>query len=241
MNVDWQIRPEQSKIWPLGLLQLIFTLIGWGAGLVVFLFTKGTSIPMWFRNILIGFIVCTFGVTLVLGIIPASRLLKSWVDSARKKRQQQRSLMKLAEVVQESHHFFAPHQTNSLLNYVNSLSHTLVQDQALHPHIKSLSERLQILSDWHGTLFTLAESGFKQKILFHKIVSDITRFYYDLANIVRELANTKLPEEGPISAHDDQRRMIKDKYNQHIERLEQVLEAINKVNPEFQTGNFHRF
>lgn len=241
MNVEWPNRPEQSRALPLGRLQLILTLIGWGVGFVVLLFTSWTSIPMWVRYMIMGFIGLSFGTTLVLGIIPASRLLKSWVDSARKKRQQQRNFMQLTEIVQEAGRLLEPHMTYSLLHYLDSLSNALVQDKTLHPQIKRLSERLHILSNWHGSLLTFANSGFRQKALFARGVRAITMFYRDLADIVRELARIRLPEEGSIMAHDDQRRMVKEKYNQHIGRLEQVLEAISKVNPEIQTGVFHRF
>lgn len=241
MNVGRPIRPEQSRALPLGLLKSILNLIGWGVGLVVLLFSNWIPIPMWARYMIIGLIGLLFVVALVLGIIPAYKLLKSWFDSARKTRRQRRSLMQLAEIVQEARMLLDPHLSFSLLSYLNSLCNALVQNQTLHPLTQRLSERLHILSDWHWSLLTFADSGFKQKKLFTRRVRDITRFYQDLANVVRELATIRLPEEDSIRTYDDQLRIVKEKYNQHIGRLEQALETISKVNPEIHAGGFHRF
>jgi hypothetical protein len=234
------IRTEQSRARPVGQLQLILTLIGWGVGLVALLSNNLTSIALWARFTIIGFICLSFGVSLVLGIFRVSRLVMSWVDSARKTTQQQRSLMQLTEIVQETRALLDPHISYSLPHYLDLLCNALVHNETMHPQIERLSERLRILSDWHWTLLTFADSGFKQKMLFTRRVRGITMFYRDLADIVRELASTRLPADASIMAHDDQRRIVKEKYNQHIGRLEQVLEAIGKVNPEIQTGSFHR-
>ena len=235
------IRPEQSRALPSGQLQLIFVLIGGGVGLVVLLFTNWTSIPVWVRYMIIGFIGLFFGALLVFVITPTSRLLKSRIDSARKTKQQQRNLVLLAGIVQEAGQLLEPHLTCSLRHYVDSLCNMLVQNQSLHPQLKRLAERLHILSNWHGSLLTFADIGFGKKIPFTRMVRDIMMFYRDLSNIVRELASTRLPEDVSTRSLDDNLRNIKAKYNHHMGCLDQILEAISKFNPEIQPGGFHRF
>ncbi len=241
MNDKWSLRADYPKTTPLGLTQLILTLVGWGVGLVILLFTSWATIPVWTQYLIIGFICLSFGVTLVLGIIPATRLFTGWIHSLKRTRQQQRSFRKLTDIVQDAQFLFAPHSTYSLGHYVDSLCNALVQSKTLHPEVKRLSERLHILSDWHESLLTLTSIGFKRKELVTRIVGDMTLFYRDVAEVVRELAATKLPDDGSLVAHNDQRRMTEEKYNQHIERLEQALEELRKSIPEVNSGIFYRF
>jgi len=234
-------RAEQSQPSPVGRLQLILTLISWVVGLAIVLFTNWASIPLWARYAILGLIAISFLVTLVLGIIPASRLIKTWADSTRRTRHQRQSLMQLAELIQEARSLFDPHLTCSLRNYVESVCNAVVQNETLHPQIKRLAERLHILGDWHWSLLTFADTGFRHSAPFVMVVRDITMFYRNTADVVRELATMKMPEDGPVRAYDDQRRMMKEKYNLHIGSVERVLERIAKTNPELHSGGFHRF
>ena len=156
-------------------------------------------------------------------------------------RHQRQSLMQLAELIQEARTLFDPHLTCSLRNYVESVCNAVVQNQSVHPQLKRLAERLHLLEDWHWSLLTFANPGLISNAPFTDIVRHIVRLYRDTADVVRELASIKLPGVGSVKAYDDQRRMMKEKYNQHIGRVEQLLARIAKVNPELQTGAFHRF
>lgn len=241
--MEWEKLPNKERPRPLPVArsQLVLTLIGWVVGLSVWLFTDWESIPLWGRYAILSFIAISFLVTLIQGIIPASRLIKTWADSTRIIRHQRQSLMQLAELIQEARTLFDPHLTCSLQNYVESVCDAVVQNQSLHPQLKRLAERLHVLEDWHLSLLTFANPGLISNAPFTDIVRHIIRLYRDTAEVVCELASIKLPGDGSARAYDDQGRMMKEKYNQHIGRVEQLLERIAKVNPELQTGVFHRF
>ena len=243
MSMEWekQLNKERSRPSPVARFQLILTLIGWVVGLAIVLFTNWASIPLWGRYAILSFIAISFLVTLVLGIIPASRLIETWADSIRIRRHQRQSLMQLAELIQDARTLFDPHLTGSLRNYVEAVCEAVVQNQSLHPQFKRYAERLRVLEDWHLSLVTFANPGLINDAPFTDIVRHIVRLYRDTADVVRELASIKLPGDGSVKAFDDQRRMMKEKYNQHIGRVEQLLERIGKINSELQTGAFHRF
>ena len=243
MSLEWEKLPNKERMRPLPMarLQLILTLIGWVVVLSIALFTDWASIHLWLRYAILGFIAILSLVAIVQGIIPAIRLIKAWADSIRMIRRQRQSLMQLAELIQDARTLFDPHLTCSLRNYVEAVCKAVAQNQSLHPHFKRLAERLRILEDWHWSLLTFANPGLINDAPFTDIVRHIVRLYRDTADVVCELASIKLPGDGSVRAYDDQGRMMKEKYNQHIGRVEQLLERIAKVDSELQTGPFHRF
>lgn len=243
MSMEWEKllnddRPRPSSV---ARLQLILTLIGWVVVLSVSLFTDWESMPLWARYPILGFIGIAFMVTLVLSTIPAWHLFRGRIASIGRRRLQRRTLFELAGLLQEARTLFDPHLSCSLQNYVKSVCNAGVQNQSLHPQLKPLAERLRVLEDWHWSLLTFADSGLICNAPFTDIVRHIVRLYRDTAEVVRELASIKLPGDGSVRAYDDQGRMMKERYNQHIGRVEQLLERIAKVNPELPTGPFHRF
>lgn len=239
--MEWEIlnkeRPRSSLV---ARLQLVLTLVA-VVGLAIELFTNWASIHRWGRYAILGFIAILALVALVRGIIPVTRLIKAWIDSRRMIRHQRKSLRQFAELVQEARALFDPQLTCSLRNYVESMRNALAQNQSLHSQFKRLAERLQVLEDWHWSLLTFTNPDIIGNAPFTDIVRHIVRLYRDTADVVRELASIKLPEDGSVRAYDDQRRMMKGKYNQHMGRVEQLLERIAKVSPELQTAPFHRF
>ncbi|MCK4607345.1 MAG: hypothetical protein KAU35_08630 [candidate division Zixibacteria bacterium] len=241
MEWEKQLNEERPRLSPVARSQLILMLIGGVVGFSISLFTDWESIPLWARYPILGFIGIAFMVTLVLSIIPASHLFRGWIASIGRRRQQRRTLLELAGLLQEARMLFEPNASNSLRAYVDSICNSVVQDQSVHPQLKRLAERLHLLEDWHWSLLTFANPGLISNAPFTDIVRHIVRLYRDTADVVRELAIMKMPEDGSVRAYDDQRRMMKEKYNQHIGRVEQLLERIAKVNPELQTGAFHRF
>lgn len=243
MSMEWEKllnddRPRPSSV---ARLQLILTLIGWVVVLSVSLFTDWESMPLWARYPILGFIGIAFMVTLVLSTIPAWHLFRRRIASIGRRRLQRRTLFELAGLLQEARALFDPHLTCSLRNYVESMRNALAQNQSLHSQFKRLAERLQVLEDWHWSLLTFTNPDIIGNAPFTDTVRHIVRLYRDTADVVRELASIKLPEDGSVRAYDDQRRMMKGKYNQHMGRVEQLLERIAKVSPELQTAPFHQF
>jgi hypothetical protein len=104
-----------------------------------------------------------------------------------------------------------------------------------------LAECLHLLGDWHLSLQTFANTGFRHSGPFERIVRDILMLYRDTANVVRELADMQIPKDCQLRVYNDQRRMIEEKYNQHVAQVERLLDRIAKTNPELRTGAFHRF
>lgn len=241
MEWEKQLNEDRPRPSPVARSQLILTLIGWVVVFSVSLFTDWESMPLWARYPILGFIGIAFMVTLVLSIIPAWQLFRGWIASVGRRRLQRRTLFELAGLLQEARTLFDPHLTCSLLNYVESMCNAVVQNQSLHAQLKRLAERLLVLEDWHLSLLTFANPGLISNAPFTDTVRHIIRLYRDTADVVRELASVKLSGDDSVRAYDDQRRMMKEKYNQHIGRVEQLLERIAKVNPELQTGAFHRF
>ncbi len=243
MSMEWEklLNKERPRPSPVARSQLILTLIGWIVVFSVPLFTDWESIPLWARYPILGFIGIASMVTLVLSIIPASHLFRGWIASIGTRRQQRRTLLELAGLLQEASILFDPHSIGSLRNYVDSICNSVVQDQSLHPQFKRLAECLHVLEDWHRSLLIFANPDLTCNAPFTDIVRHIVRLYHNTADIVRELARIKLPGDGSVQTYDDQRRMMKEKYNQHIGRVEQLLERIAKVNPEIPTAAFYRF
>lgn len=222
-------------------LSVILNLIGWLIALAIGFFPIWESIPSWTKYVILGFIGALVSVTLVIGIIPASRLIRNWVGLLKIQRQQRRSLFKLVELVGEAGFLFDPHATCSLRYYVDSVCNAIVRDLSLHSNVRRLAERLHILGDWHWSLLAFENTAFGHKTPFARIIQDVIRFYRDTADVARELASIELPEDGSLRAYEDSERMAKEKYNEHIGRLEQLLMQIAKTNPELHTGAFHRF
>lgn len=241
MQWEKQLNKDRSRPSPVARFQLILTLIGWIVVFSVPLFTDWESMPLWARYPILGFIGIAFMVTLVLSTIPAAHLFKGWIASIGRKRLQRRTLFELAGLLQEARTLFDPDLTGSLRNYVEPVCKAVVQNQSLHPQFKRLAEHLRVLEYWHLSLLTFADPGLISNAPFTDIVRHIIRLYRDTAEVVFELASIKLPGDDSVKAYDDQRRMMKEKYNQHIGRVEQLLERIAKLNPELQTGAFHRF
>ena len=237
-NMERQEQEKQSKLSPVQYFQSILGLIVGIVGTSVVLFSGWDSIPSWGRNTILVLVTC---VTLIYIIVPTQRWARKRIGLIRERRKQQLNLRDLALLLQKARFLYDPHLTCSLRNYVDSICNVLVQHQAPHSTVRRLAERLHILGDWHWSLLTFANSGFSHKTPFASIVRDITMLYRDTADVVRELATMKIPEDCTLGVYNDQERMTKEKYNQHIERVEQLLEKSAKVNPELHTWPFHRF
>ena len=154
-----------------GHLSVILNLIGWLIALAIGFFPIWESIPSWSKYVILGFIGALVTLTLVIGIIPASRLIRNGVGLLKIQRQQRRSLYNLAELVGEARFLFDPHLTCSLRYYVDSVCNAVVQDQSLHSNVRRLAERLHILGDWHWSLLALENTAFGRKTPFTSVAS----------------------------------------------------------------------
>lgn len=232
---------EQSETQSIRPLSLVFNFIGWLVAIAVGLFPIWESIPAWAKYTILVFIIALVLLTIILGLIPASKVIRNRLYLLQLKTKQRRFLVEFAIIVHEGRFLFDHNKTDSLLNHINSISLALVQDQTLHHKLRGLTERLHVLSDWHYSLLTFADCNFKCDADFTRIVRDIVRHYQDIADVVRELANIELPENNSLKAYRDNERMTKEKYNQHISRVETLLERVAAVNPELHVGSFYRF
>lgn len=222
-------------------LRMVFSLISLSVALGIPLFASWSFIPSWVLYTSMGIIGLALVVSLILGLLPAVKLVNGWVNLARIKKRERQCLVELSEIIHEARMLFESHMTYSLQYYLDSVCNAVVQEKELHSQIKGLVERLRILSNWHQSLLTFTDSESVHNASFSEIIRDITRFYHDLAGIVRELVSTRIHKKSSVSGYDDNRRMVQDKYNQHIGKLEYVLGSISKLDPNVGVSSFYRF
>ncbi len=226
------------KLAPFQHIQSILGLISGIVGTSVVLFSGWDSIPGWGRDLILFFVTI---VTLIYIIVPVQRWAKETRELIKETMWQRRMLLELARLLQDGRFLFEQNSTCSLTNYLDSISNGLVQDQALYPVVKRLAERFHILGDWQRSLLTFANIGFSDRPPFVQTVHGILMLYHNAAEIVRELANVKLPENDSLGIYKDQERMSKEKYNQYMGDVERLLEKIARKLPELKTGAFARF
>ena len=222
-------------------VQLILSVTGWAVTLTVVVLTKWDTLPNTLKYIIVGFISLSFLVSLVLGLIPAVRSIRRHLHRLTVKRQQRLVLYRLDETLKEATLLLESDRTSSLRNHMNSLCNDLVQHKEIHNQLKSLIKRLDILANWHWSLLAFGEARHADNMSFMRQIRAITSFYREIADVVGEFSVIELPSEMSVRSHSDYGRMAKDRYNQHMGRVERLLEGVQKVCPDFYTGGFYRF
>ena len=229
------------KIAAPNIVQLIISILGWAVTLSVVLLAEWNTLPTLLRIVIISFISISCMVSLVLGLIPAIKRIKQSLHKSVARRRQRKILSKFAELLIEMGLLLDLNRTSSLRNYIYSIRNDSANSNELSNRIRNLSDRLNILANWHWSLLTLSNTKFRDSESIINEIRNIVRFYRDVADIVREFTNIKSEDRVSVQFRSDSGIMAQNKYNQHIDRVEGLLSEARKINPEFTSGDFYRF
>ncbi len=221
-------------------IEIVVANVGWAVTLLVTLATANQNINSTFRVVLWCFVAITFGITMVFSIIPLFHKLRSLNQVRLQKKLHQRQLVALSEVLKNAKPFFASNLVHSLQYYLMSLCTEFVQNQSVHPLLKGLHEKMMILDGWHRTLMRAVSSKRISDQQRQALILDIVGFYRALSNVVFELNQLELPTTPGLKGRDNEHKILKEKFNDHLGQLENVLDDARKMSPELPYGGFNR-
>ena len=229
---------EWSKRTPFHHLQILLALISGVVSPLVVVFAGWSSIPRWGQLTILGIVSI---VALIYIVVPTTRFVNNRVRRFHQKTLRRKILTEIQGLIREASMLFDPHSVSSLRHYVEAIANLLIQNSDLHSKLQRLSERSLILSHWHDCLLVLTDRETANGQNFDEVIRNVSRFYHGVSDVVRELASIDISKENTARAYDNDARMAKQKYNQHVERIDQVLSRVAEHIPNFHVGIFHRF
>ncbi len=203
-----------------GLVQLVLPILGWAVTLSVSLMNEWETLPLLAKYTVVGFVSLSYLVSLVLGLVPATKRVGQFLRDVAIKKRQRQVLSRFAKLLQEVGLLLELHRTSSLRCHIDSICQGSMQNREIASHMRGLSERMGILANWHLSLLAFSQTELRSDPTFNRRVRDITYFYRDMADIVRDFTCTQLGDEVSAQSQSDSGLMAKNKYNQHIDRVE---------------------
>lgn len=239
--INLQIENNQDKSSVTHHTQLAITLLGWAVVLSVTLFSKWMELPSIIKILLICFIIMSLLISLILGLKPVVNQFHEYILSHQVKKQKRQLLLKMINLLQNAQLLFDPNRDSSLRNYLNLLSNGQIQDEIKHSKIKNLSDRLGIIADWNWSLITFNQLNIIPNVSFIKRIRGLIRLHIDTAEIVREFTLLNLQTDLTQSHYYTTHQKVKEKYNNHMNNVEQFLNEVNATIPEINQVSFYKF
>jgi len=151
-------------------------------------------------------------------------------------------LRKLRELADNLSELFKPHQTPSLVQYVEDLSTKCKQYPDIHSQLKTVGKMLRMLDPSLALYRELLQrpDRLRHEYGFQRFIFDFNRFNHLLGDAIREL---KAVESNcqPAPARDRESEGITESnYNHYVVSLEEVMRCAQKIHAELPTGGFPR-
>lgn len=161
------------------------------------------------------------------------------------KKRERELLLQLKELIcGDLHHLFDTNYVYSIQSLVQKLTfgHIKYEDSEAHPRLRTITQKLSILSDWSDLLVeSLEKPGVIHKqYKFQRTISDITRFHHALGKIIKEFMALNLTIEDPRHRNKDDETIAVEQYNNYVGRLEVLLSKGSKIGSSSPRQGFPR-
>jgi hypothetical protein len=220
---------------------LVIPIFGWAITLSVAMFTKWEGLPNLAKYGIGAAVLFLF--LLSFGLIAAplkNRIQMMWAKiSLRRKRKN--ILIELTSILDDASKLLESDYCGSVSHYLHTLCNIHVQNGEIHPKLKGLCDRINILNGWYHTLVNASKLFSTEDVIFCRDVYQVISFHHDLADIIRDLTHMNIPDSDSGRIHLDDERLTKEKYNRHMERLEHYLNQARKIDPDLGHSGFNRF
>jgi len=231
---------DEKKERPLQLIRDVLSIFLLALTVILQLFGLWETLPLLIRSIIwIG----VGSIILFLMIPRAIRLVQVKYHRYVTRKRQDRVLAQLKELVDNGlNELFASELQHSLIHLIRDLPSTYINNQEIHVKLSYIADKFNILTDWRTLLVqSLKNPGIiHQDDRFQKTIHDVTRFHYSLGDVARELNALDLPCDSSRPRNKQTERIVVDKYNYYVSRLEETIKSANKLGTNLPSPSFTR-